>query len=134
MLEKYTKEEINKIYEELPDNLKDVLFSEETSKNIYNSCKENDLNEEKMKEVSTLVGEIILGITSINDLEKNIVRDLEISIDKAKSISGEISRFVLSPVKEEIEQVFKKNTNKEVNDEDIPDRPEKKDIYREPIE
>jgi hypothetical protein len=134
MLEKYTKEEINKIYEELPDNLKDVLFSEETSKNIYNSCKENDLTEEKMKEVSTLVGEIILGITSVNDLEKNIVRDLEISIDKAKSISGEISRFVLSPVKEEIEQVFKKNTNKEVNDEDIPDRPEKKDIYREPIE
>jgi hypothetical protein len=133
MNKKYTKEEIDKIYQELPDVLKDVLFSEETSKNIYNSCKENDISGDKMKEISILVGDIILGIVDFNDLEKNMIRDLEIDIKKAKNISKEINRFVLSPVKEEIRQLSHENEDEE-NEKIAPDKPIKQDLYREPVE
>jgi hypothetical protein len=133
MIEKYTKEEVYKIYQELPETLKGVLFSEETSQIINSSCKKNDITESQMEEILILIGEIIIGITDIDSLEKNMIRDLGISIDKAKNISREINRFVIFPIKEDIIQAASKMLEKEVSDNSL-DRPKKKDPYREPIE
>ena len=41
MEEKYTKEQFWKLYETLPQELKDTLFAEETGDDIYNICKRN---------------------------------------------------------------------------------------------
>lgn len=149
MAEEYPKEELQKIYEALPDDLKEALFSEKTADDIYDTCVENGI-EEKNLEVAKYVGYVLLGLLSPDELEKTLKENLTIADESAKKISQEITRLVFFPLKTRLEPLYKikiapppppedSEPSKELAEEELPkeETPKKrtgKDVYRETIE
>jgi len=145
-MSKYTKEEFWKLYEKLPQELKDALFAEETGDNIYNICQRNKI-EKHLGRIVDYVGQVLLGVLRPQDFQKTLEEELLIEKDVAKKVSQEINRFIFYPVKEALSSLYEiefvpggkiiELTPERKKKEKIDltaKKPSNKDIYREPIE
>jgi len=143
MPKKYTPEQFWKLYEKLPQELKDALFAEETGDNIHDICERNGVLE-NLDQVVDYVGRVLVGLLPPDDLQETLERELEIDKERAKKIGQEINRFIFYPVKAYLEELYKiemvpiagtpaKPPVKKV-EEKAEERPKREDIYREPIE
>jgi hypothetical protein len=143
MPKEYSKEKFWKLYETLPQELKDALFSEETGNNIEDICKKNTA-EENMGKIVDYVGKVLLGVLSPADFKEALEKDLGIDSEKARKIDQEIFRTIFYPVKSALEQISKAESSPSDNltektpaplkEENIPSPPKKDDSYRESIE
>ncbi|MBI2574087.1 MAG: hypothetical protein HYV78_01695 [Candidatus Wildermuthbacteria bacterium] len=95
-----TPKEFWKLYETLPQELKDAVFSEETGDIIYAACQRNDIMP-LLPIVTDAVGEVLLGMLPFNEFEKKLTT-LTISPEKAKRVALEISRHLFVPNREAI--------------------------------
>ena len=148
MLEDFPKEKLQEIYESMPQDLKEALFSQEISDTINDICLENNLEEKQISKIVEYVGYVFLGLLSPNDFEKTTKEKLIIKDDLAQKISRQITRLVFFPLKTSLELIYKIKIElpKEVIEEKLPaeEEPPKeekissgkggKDTYREPIE
>ena len=145
MAKKYTSEEFWKLYEKLPQELKDALFAEETGNNIYDICKKNGV-EENLEAIVDLIGQVLVGVLVPEDFQETIEKELRLEKKAAKKITQEINRFIFYPVKPALEQLYKIEIAKPAgmegpkpriaaeDEEEKPVAPSKEDIYREIIE
>ncbi len=147
MNQKYTSEQFWKLYEKLPQELKDALFAEETGNNIYDVCKRYGVLE-SLEEIVEYVGQVLVGVTPPDEFQEGLEKELKIEKDTAKKISQEINRFIFYPVKTSLEEIYKvpaapapagpkiippsEVSPPPVEKPTVP-APEK-DIYREPLE
>ena len=124
----YSKEELWKLYEKLPKELQEAIFSVEVAKNIRETCKRNEV-EDKMSEIAAKVGHVLLGVLSPDDFREYL--EQELGKDKAKGVFHDINRFVFFPVKGALAQLYEMYEIKVA-----PPRPaeKKEDVYREPID
>ena len=142
MAEEYPREELWKLYEVLPKELKEAIFSAETAETIYRACTRNNLEEEKISEVAKYVGYVLMGLLSPDKLEEKLKEKLEVNSEKIKSIVQEITRFIFFPLRSILEKLYQTEITQvpkpkeEIKKEEIlkEERPKKRDIYREPIE
>jgi hypothetical protein len=137
MLKKYTKEQFWKLYEKLPQELKDALFAEETGNNIYEICKRNEV-EKYLGEIVDFVGQVLLGLLPPNEFQETLERELKLEREKAKRIYQEIHRFIFYPVRSGLEELYKIEiappAQPKIAPTEKPTPPPQRDIYREPIE
>jgi hypothetical protein len=150
MPRKYTSEQFWKLYEKLPQELKDALFAEETGNNIYDICKRYGILE-NLEEIVDYVGQVLVGVTPPDEFQEALEKELKLEKEVAKKVAQEINRYIFYPVKTSLEEIYKipvapppaglKVTGAppptEVTPpsaEEKPEVPPKEDIYREPIE
>jgi len=140
MPKKYTSEQFWKLYEKLPQELKDALFAEETGNNIYDICKRNEI-EENLEQIVDYVGQVLVGVLPPEDFQETLEKELNLDKEVAKKVSQEINRFIFYPVKSSLEELYKieitpaaKPTGITPPAEKKPSAPSGKDVYREPIE
>lgn len=141
MAGKYTKEQFWKLYRNLPQELQDALFSEETGDNIYDICKRNEV-EENLGEIVDYVGQVLIGILPPEEFQNTLEKELKLKKEVAKEIFHEINRFIFFPVKENLAVLYKIEIAPSEKPAETPPLKEapleeelkKKDIYREPIE
>ena len=69
MAKEYSKEEFWKLYEKLPQELKDALWAEETGNNIYEICKRHGV-EENLGEIVEYVGRALIGVLPPEDFQE----------------------------------------------------------------
>lgn len=141
MAEKLPPERFWELYKNLPQELKNVLFAEETGDCVYEICKKNEI-EEKMGEIVDYVGQVLIGVLPPEDFQKTLEKKVEISPETAKKVTQEIHRLIFYPVKPCLEELYKV----ELAGGPTPPKPgaplpteEKsvppsKDTYREPLE
>jgi hypothetical protein len=145
MPEEYTKEQIWKLYEKLPQELKEAIFSEETADSIWDICSRNGIEDERISEVARYTGRVLMGLLPPDELAETLERELKLDKEVAKKISQEISRFIFYPVKTRLEELYKieiapiagvpaKPPVKRVTEEKPKEKPKGVDKYREPIE
>ena len=103
MLKKYTQEQKWSVYEKLPEDLKEMLFSTHTSDEIGNISKSNDVSGSKLAE---LVGYVLMGFLPPEELKEALKTELEISPELAKRLCLEIERFILHPVKNSLNEIY----------------------------
>ncbi len=119
MVKKYTSEQFWKLYDKLPQELKDTLFAEETGNNIYETCKRNNvLNHHQ--EIIDYVGQVLLGVLPLEDFQKLLTQELNINKEVAKKVNQEINRFIFYPVRPSLEELY--------STEILPSSPEKPDL------
>lgn len=155
MPKEYTREEVWKLYEKLPKELQEAIFSEETADNIWNICERNEISEEKISEIAKQVGNVLLGILPPEEFQKILEKEIKLKKEIAKKVFHEIYRFIFAPVKESLAELYKieipppeikpSGVPPSVKPSEIsppeaplleeePEAPKKPDIYREPIE
>ena len=145
MAKKYTSDQFWKLYEELPKELKDALFAEETGNNLYEICQKNGI-EEDLDEIVDLVGQVLVGVLAPEDFQGALEKELKLKKESAKKVSREINRFIFYPVRPALEELYKIEIAKPAgmegpkpriaaeDEEEKPITPAKEDVYREPIE
>jgi len=137
----YTSDQFWELYEKLPQELKDALFAEETSNNIFEICKRNKI-EDNLDQIVEYVGQVLVGVLPPEDFQENLEKELKLKKDIAKKVSQEINRFILYPVRPALEQLYKIELAPSAKpakvapppSEEKPKAPPRKDTYREPIE
>ena len=141
----YTKEEFWKLYEKLPNELKEAIFSEESANYIYDICKRNKIDDKMAPEVARYAGRVLLGILPPEEFQETLEKKVKLGKEASKKVSREINRFIFYPVKGSLDSLYGVKTapaepsepsqigrqkNKPLRKEEVLD---KTDIYREPI-
>jgi len=131
MVEEYPKEELQKIYKDLPDDLREALFSQKMASAISDVCTSNGI--ENSEVVSKLVGYTLLGLLPPDEFEKALADELKLNQDVAKNIAKELTDVVFYPLKESLEVLYGVKIEKRTAEAKHPKKAEK-DAYLEPIE
>jgi len=136
----YPKEQLQELYENIPEELQGAMSSEKTGDSIHSACTRNGINKsDKINEVAKYTGYVLLGLLSPDDFQKKLEKEVKIKKDIAKQIALEINRFVFFPVKDSLEGLYKTEikadlkSQKTTTPSKTPVQPPKgKDRYREP--
>ena len=133
----YSKDQLWPLYEKLPEDLKEAIFSVATADSINNVCVNNGVEENDIPEIAKYTGYVLLGVLPPNDLERILTEEVKLKNDAAKKISWEISRFVFFPVKASLEMIYKTELTPppaQMTEEKAPRGRPRKDTYRETVE
>ena len=102
----YPIEQTSKLFDGLPPELRAAILSQDTADSIRVVCERNKITSQ-MSDLAILVGNILLGLLSPNDLPSALIQELKIAPIKAKNISQEISRLILYPVRDKLAEFYK---------------------------
>jgi hypothetical protein len=142
----YTKEQLLKIYEKLPPELQDAVFSEETANNIFDICSKNEIEGSKMSEIAKYVGRVLMGLLPPEEFQATLELELNLDSKTAKNVARDINAFIFIPLKPFLAKLYNKVSEGEEKTEEekflgeeemekqkLEER-KKEDTYREPIE
>ncbi len=146
----YTPEQLEQIFQKLPDELQEAIFSVETADAVYNACLSQDVTDESGNRVAELTGQVLMGILLPEEFQKSLEKEGGIKKDAAMNIARDITRFVFFPVKESVRQLHAitegtssapPQTKKVAPVPETPEKeapapsaPKKEDTYRESFE
>ena len=82
-MKNFTEEQIAQMYDNLPEDLKDVIFGLEMNEIVERIGRENQLNIEQIGDLANETGMVMLGVTHPNEFIANLAERLE--VDKRKS-------------------------------------------------
>jgi archaellum component FlaC len=143
MAKKYSKEQFWKLYEKLPQELKDALFAEETGNDIEDICRRNKISE-NLGQIVDYVGQVLIGLLPPEEFQETLEKEIKLKKATAKKVSQEINRFIFYPLKSSLEEIYKMKLEPSAKSEigkpaEVPSQGEKKpsprkDVYREPVE
>ena len=144
MTKRYTKEQVQKAYEKLPEELQEALFSIETTDAVANASTRQNISSLNHTKITEYVGYVLLGLILPQDFEGLLQEEIGMSKKIVKEVAREINRFVFYPVKpalEQLHQVEIKATSRVVTSEPeeeqeqkSPQQPSGPDIYQESLE
>lgn len=145
MPEEYLRAQLWKLYEKLPEELQEAIFSVETADNIDSVCKKNEVPEVKVPEIAKYAGRVLMGLLPPDEFEKVLIKNVKLKEEVAKNVAHEITRFIFFPVKEVLSQIYKMEITpaagtKKIAPETKPEvqskeeEPKGADVYREPTE
>jgi hypothetical protein len=129
------------LYEKIPKELQEAIFSVETADTVFDICKKNEV--EEVNKLSRIVGDSLLGILPPSEVEKEIKKTIKVSSEKASKITREIDRFIFYPLKDSLADLYGKELEspktkpqeepKANKKPKINKQKENKDSYREPV-
>ena len=132
----YPKEQLQKLYENLPSDLQQAVFSEKNGKIIYEACTRNGIQDNnKINQFSKYTAYVLLGLLSPDNFPQKLEKELKIKKETIRQITLEINRFIFLPVKDSLEALY------DIKIKSFPVKkkmselksPKRKDKYREPI-
>ncbi len=93
-------------WDNLPDNLKQALFSEQNSTILWRICENQHLPADRISAIAVVTGYVILGFIHAEDLAKEIKDELGINQEIANVIALEIDRKIFGPIRNDLEKVY----------------------------
>jgi hypothetical protein len=150
MEEEYTFEQLEEIFQKLPEKLKDKILALETAEEIFDICAKNGIDDLRIPEIARCVGEVLMGLLPPSEFEETLERKVNLEREIALNVAKDIERIIFSSVKNELENLYgieiatkvtEKTKEVTLPEKEIPPQkpeekpsPPKTDIYREPIE
>ncbi len=136
MPKEYSQEELWKIYNLLPQELQEAIFSVETNDHIRNICLRNEIEEEKIGQIAGGIGDVFLGLLPPADFKEFLEKEIKLKPEKVKDVYHEINRFIFFPVKHSLEEIYKAEIVPSLKKETPleKEKPAEEDVYREPVE
>ena len=101
-----SKDDLWKIYEMLPESLKQAIVSEDTADAIWNICKICNIKEEDVPKIAKEVGNVLMGLLPPKHFKDKIRSVVELDDDTAKKLDIYISHYIFDPLKDELSQLY----------------------------
>lgn len=139
----YAQEHLDKIYDKLPTELQEAIFSVETAEGIDSVCATYGITDNRVGEIATRVGHVLMGIILPQEFEQILKEEISLPKILAQAIARDINRLIFYPVKpilEQLHQIEIKVTAKVVaphpqeTRKKSPEKPSTPDAYQESIE
>ena len=138
-MQQLTREQYWKLFNSLPEELQDMIFSEKTAENIKDIAERNNIQDTSV--LAKCIGQVLLGVLLPDKLQEEIEVNLKLKKEQAQIVVHEINRFILYPVKPLLEELYKDGVdiNKEKGIASLPKKKKNNkesinDAYRETIE
>ncbi|MFH1423412.1 MAG: hypothetical protein ABIG29_00440 [Candidatus Nealsonbacteria bacterium] len=131
-----TPEKLWELFQKLPQELKSLIFSEESARNIQDICEKNTIKDEKtISAITNYVGYVLHGVLTVKTLRSVLEKEANLEREVAEKITQDLTRVIFLPVKTSLEQLYGPDVieKKSVTEEEKT-KPAKKDSYREPVE
>ncbi len=140
---------LQELYEQLPQELQDAIFSEEAADKLSDICSRNGIkDEDDIWEIAKYTGYVLIGILPPNELAETLKKELKLSDDLSKQVTWEISRFIFLPLENNLEALYKIEIEQSKPKMVIPgggevpaqsqkektEAEKQEDTYREPVE
>src|SRR3989344_680499 len=122
---KPSNKEILERYANLPNDLKDAIFSNVTTENINAVGKNHGLTIDKIGELAEETGFVMLGLTPPSDYIKNLAGRVGANPEQVRAIAEEINQKVFQPVRESLKKIHGLEPKKEEGVEKGQTVPEK---------
>lgn len=136
MPKKYAPEEFWKLYERLPKDLQDAMFSEEVANDTQKICERNDIKDSG--KFVDLLGNVFLGLLHPSDFSYSLIEELDLDEKTAKKVATETERFIFYHVQKGLAILYKVKFGSPSEGSEKPSEkksgPREKDTYRESIE
>lgn len=113
----YTQEEMWKIYEKLPEQLKGAVFSAENADYALSVCERYEISE--CSQLASLIGLVLMGVMLPRNFESALVKDLGLDSDTAQRVAQEVNRLIFYPVKQQLEDMHRAPGEKEGEGQNI---------------
>src|SRR3989338_6130993 len=104
-MKNFTEEQIAKMYDNLPEDLKDAIFGLEMNEIVERIGREKQLNIEQIGDLANETGMVMLGVTHPNEFIGNLAERLEVDKEKARAIAQEINEQIFKKVRDSIRKI-----------------------------
>lgn len=94
-------------YFQLPQDLRQAIFSVETSEKINKVAEKNGLNKNQLWWASHTTGMILLGEINIVNFVKTLQEKCHLGREPARQLARDINQAVFLPVKESLKRIHK---------------------------
>jgi len=101
----YSREQKIKIFESLPDDIKEAILSVELPDKIQTIASNNSLMLDQASELADEIGLYMIGLTKQRDFVKNISIKLNINKDLAEKVSIDVSNEIFSPIRSSLQEI-----------------------------
>ena len=105
MPEQYSQDQLWKLYESLPEDLQEAIFSGENADLLDQICTRNGVDN-LTQEIARYGGQVLMGILPLESLQKTFEHELKMPPEMAKQVVHEINRFIFFPVKQSLEKLY----------------------------
>mgnify|MGYP000123760186 CR=1 FL=1 len=105
MPQQYTKEQIDKILKQLPEELHEAVFSMETANAIWTTCTKQNIIDERLSKIAEYTGYVLMGLIFPQEFEQTLIKEIKLPKKVAQEVAHEINRFVFYPVRPALEQL-----------------------------
>lgn len=103
----YTREELQKLYKKLPQELKDVINSADTGEHLSAACERNGVSDELIPHVAKTVGNVLMGVLLPTEFQGALVKEVGLEKSTAQEVARDMNRFIFYPVKLQLEQLHR---------------------------
>jgi len=101
------KNEAQKRFDSLPENLKKEMLADKNVQLIVNICKDYSIPEDKIKHVALLVGEVFLGYIKPEEIANELNTYFDIDLQKSNFIEIELKQKLFNQLKTDLEKIYK---------------------------
>lgn len=105
--ENYSKDQKWQLYENLPEDLKDAIFSEKVADINWNLGQKYGLKEDEVSKFAEWEGYVLLGILPPKEFKERLKNDLEINSEVSEALFMEIYELIFEPVRESLYKLYK---------------------------
>ena len=112
-MKNFTEKQIAQMYDNLPEDLKDSIFSVDTTSVINEIGRKYGLAIDKIGDLANETGMVMLGVTHPNEFIGNLADRLEVDKEKARAIAGEINEQVFKKVRESLRKIHNMREGRE---------------------
>lgn len=107
MAKDYSPQQIEKALQNLPEELKEAVFSMETADAIWSACEKQEIMDERMAKIAEYAGYVLMGLMLPQEFQVFLEKEIKLPKKTAEELGREINRFVFFPVKEILAQLYK---------------------------
>lgn len=100
-----TPEQLKEKYNNLPDDLKEAIFSANSAETIQEIGKKYSLSIEKMGQLADETGLVMLGITHPRDFVPNLSKRLGVDSGTARKIAEDVNEQIFKKVRESLKKL-----------------------------
>ena len=121
-MKNFTDQQIAQMYDNLPEDLKDAIFSVDTTSLVNMIGKKHGLAIDKIGDLANETGMVMLGVTHPNDFIGNLTDRLDVDKEKARIIAQEINEQIFKPVRESLRKIHNMREEGEEQEEGSQDK------------
>jgi len=94
----YSREQLQKIYLTLPQNLKEAIFSVENAEKIQQIAQRYQIPIQNLPKLASATGQVLLTVLAVEKLISSLEIELDIDRNTAQKIVQDIKQEIFSPV------------------------------------
>ena len=107
MPKQYTREKLWKIYEGLPKEIKEAIFSEKMADQIQKICQKYEItNEKSASGLAKYIGDVLLGVLPPKELGNLLTFELKLKKEIVNNLIKEIEQSIFQPVDSGLEKIY----------------------------